>query len=564
MMNRVFKSGSTERFKKVLTPEVFQREEDGSFTIFVLLGVLVIFATTGIGVDVMNFERDRATLQSTLDRAVLAAADLDQTLPPRQVVESYLDKAGLSDKLKSVNVQEGFGSRTVSATAETVVNTNFMRFSGHKTLTAQAASTAEESIGSVEISLVLDMSGSMNRASAEAGRTKIEVLRSAAKEFVTLMLDKPGESQISMSIIPYATQVSAGDDILKHFSNVSSEHDFSHCINFTSAQFGSSALDPTISYDRTAPFDPFQYTNNAEQFPRFPVCPVRAGSDITAVTDDIDVLHNRIDALTANGNTSIDVGMKWGVGMLDPKFQNVVGELARENIVPDKFKDRPEAYDSEVLKVAIVMTDGQNTTQYMLKDQYRSGFSDIWFNPEFVRRDGSTGEYSIRFRRNPDRYVWMQQSIENGAQFGGGFITADYPYGNPPNENSFNNEPGTATRMTFPQLFNQASLYWNATNNYFWQSNHVFNWFQNPRISVGPTTKNSRTTSICGAAKNNGVIIYGIAFEAPNAGLTTIKNCASSDSHVYEVDEFDDPEGISLQDAFASIASSIKKLRLTQ
>ncbi|WP_298846312.1 TadE/TadG family type IV pilus assembly protein [uncultured Ruegeria sp.] len=540
----------------------FAKKEDGTFTIFVLFMLVLMLAITGMAMDVMKYERDRASLQSTLDRAVLAAADLDQKLPPLEVVEAYMEKAGLGHLEKTVTVVEGFGSRKVAATADAVVPTRYLRFGKVTELGLVAGSAAEESIGSVEISLVLDMSGSMTRSSATSGKSKIEVLRDAAKEFVTLMLEKTGETKISMSIIPYATQVNAGEDILGKFTNVTSEHNYSHCVNFTSGQFGNVTLDPQGFYQRTGHFDPWRYNSatvngvrtDGEQSPAYFVCPVRAGSEITAVTDDVNYLHQRIDALTASGNTSIDLGMKWGVGVLDPNFQPVINDLAAEGKVPAKFAVRPEAFDSDVLKIVIVMTDGQNTTQYMLDPSVRSGQTEVWFNPEYDRGNGEKGEYSVRYSRNPDRWVWMQHTENNG----GSYVTSDHPFGNPDNENPANEEIGTAVRLTYPDLFNLASLWWNAKNNFYWQSNHENTWYYNLRDSVGSSTKNSRTANICGAARDKGVIIYGIAFEAPTSGLNTIKNCASSPSHVYDVD------GLDLEKAFESIASSIRKLRLTQ
>lgn len=539
----------------------FAKKDDGTFTIFTLLILILMLAITGMAMDLMTYERDRASLQSTLDRAVLAAADLDQKLPPKDVVDAYMEKAGLGHLEKTVTVTEGFGSRKVAATANAVVPTRFMRFGKVTELNMKAASTAIESIGSVEISLVLDMSGSMTRSSATAGKSKIEVLRSAAKGFVTKMLEESGETKISMSIVPYATQVNAGQDILGKFTNVTSEHNYSHCVNFTSGQFGSATLNPNTFYQRTGHFDPWRYTRatvngvrtDGEQPPAYFVCPVRTGSEITAVTDNVQFLHDRIDALTASGNTSIDVGMKWGVGMLDPSFQPVVSALATENKVPTKFANRPKSYDSDVLKVVIVMTDGQNTSQYMLDSSARSGQTEVWFNPDYQRPDGKKGEYSIRYSTNPERWVWMQHTEENGS-----YVTAGHPFGNPPNENPSNEEIGTATRLTYPQLFARASLWWNAKNNFYWQNNHENNWYYSLRKSVGSSTKNARTASICGAAKDKGVIIYGIAFEAPTSGLNTIKSCASSDSHVHNV------KGLDLDEAFTAIASSIRKLRLTQ
>ncbi|NOD63760.1 MULTISPECIES: Tad domain-containing protein [unclassified Ruegeria] len=560
MIKHSLKNDGSMPKRKASQLRAFAEKEDGTFTIFTLLILILMLAITGMAMDFMAYERDRASLQSTLDRAVLAAADLDQKLPPKDVVDAYMDKAGLGHLEKTVTVTEGFGSRKVAATAKAVMPTRYLRFGQVTELNMNAASTAIESIGSVEISLVLDMSGSMTRSSASPGESKIDVLRTAAKGFVTKMLEESGETKISMSIVPYATQVNAGGDILDKFSNVTSEHDYSHCVNFTSGQFNSATLDPDAFYQRTGHFDPWRYTRATVngrttdgEPPAYLVCPVRAGSEITAVSDNVQYLHDRIDALTASGNTSIDLGVKWGAGMLDPTFQPVVSRLSNEGKVPAKFANRPASYDSDTLKVVIVMTDGQNTTQYMLDSSVRSGQTEVWFNPEYVRADGSKGEYSVRYTRNPDRWVWMQHTEEAGN-----YVTSEHPFGNPPNENPTNEEIGTATRLSYPALFNRASLWWNSENNFYWQSNHENNWYYNLRRSVGSTTKNTRTANICGAARDKGVIIYGIAFEAPTSGLNTIKSCASSDSHVYNVD------GLDLDEAFKSIAASIRKLRLTQ
>ncbi len=534
-----FLSESKSGAKSALRARRFAKSEDGTFTIFVLLGFLVIIASTGAGVDLMNFERDRANLQSTLDRAVLAAADLDQKKPAREIVDAYFEKAGLGGKITSVVVEEGFGSRKVSATAEATIKTHFMHFSGVNSLTANAASTAVESIGAVEISLVLDISGSMNNYSSSGGKSKIALLQDAATEFVTLMLDSddPNRTGISISIVPYATQVNAGEPILSKFTNVTAEHNYSHCVNFIPEQYSDADLERDDRLERTAHFDPFTYSEGSI---RTPVCPVRDGSAITPVTDNLEALTKQIKALTATGNTSIDVGMKWGVAFLDPSVRGIVSDLADDNIVPNHFRTRPSDYNSDILKIVIVMTDGQNTDQYMLNPSLREGLSDVWYNAE-------ASEYTVYHSQGRPNFFWPQQNT-----------WADHPFGNPDPETPANEELGTAVRLTYPELFNRVSLAWNARYNYYWQSSAWAEWYSKAYAKVETSAKNQRTKHICDAAKDEGVIVYGIAFEAPRAGYKTIKDCASSDSHVYNVN------GLDLEDAFASIASSIRKLRLTQ
>ena len=60
-------------------PKGFLRREDGNLIIFSLFMIVGMLLFTGIAIDVMRSEVARTKLQNTLDRAVLAAADLDQT-----------------------------------------------------------------------------------------------------------------------------------------------------------------------------------------------------------------------------------------------------------------------------------------------------------------------------------------------------------------------------------------------------------------------------------------------------------------------------------------------------
>jgi hypothetical protein len=77
-------------------------------------------------------------------------------------------------------------------------------------------------------------------------------------------------------------------------------------------------------------------------------------------------------------------------------------------------------------------------------------------------------------------------------------------------------------------------------------------------------TFSSRDTNLaqfyaqCDLAKDNGVMIFTIAFDAPASAATEMQSCASSPAHFFEVTNG------SLDDAFTSIASQINQLRLTQ
>ena len=64
--------------------------------------------------------------------------------------------------------------------------------------------------------------------------------------------------------------------------------------------------------------------------------------------------------------------------------------------------------------------------------------------------------------------------------------------------------------------------------------------------------------AICDEAKERDVVIYTIAFETDSSGRREMRNCASSPSHYFAVN------GLEIEEAFKSIAASIRKLRLIQ
>ncbi len=146
------------------------------------------------------------------------------------------------------------GASSVSV-AETMP-TWFMSLVGVKTLSTPGVSTAEESVGKIEISLILDVSGSM------AG-SRINNLIPAAKSFVDQIFNSAEDDKVSISIIPYSTQVSLSNNLISYF-NVTAEQTNSNCIEFdpsqgdfttTAVSFGNNPSDR--KYQRNGHFDPF-------------------------------------------------------------------------------------------------------------------------------------------------------------------------------------------------------------------------------------------------------------------------------------------------------------------
>jgi Flp pilus assembly protein TadG len=189
----------------------FLGSEEGNMTVFSVFMTVLILMITGAAVDIMRFEAVRAEMQSTMDRAVLAAADLDQRQDPVDVVNDYMNKAGLAGVMSGVQVEESSTARTVTAWGDGVLDTIFLGMSGFDTLTAPALSSAEERIANVEISMVLDISGSMRF------NDRINKLKPAAQAFVDKVMDEDSNGVTTLNLIPFAGHVNPGNTLFNYF-----------------------------------------------------------------------------------------------------------------------------------------------------------------------------------------------------------------------------------------------------------------------------------------------------------------------------------------------------------
>lgn len=525
----------------------YTRETDGNITIFGLMGVFVMLVYGGIGIDMIYSEVERTRLQNTLDRAVLAAADLEQQIDPEFLVQDYLTKMNLEDTLADVNitVDSGLNFRTVTAEAQRTYNSNFLHLLGFDKLQSSGLAAAEERISNIEISLVLDISGSMGQNS------KIENLRTAATEFVDTVINNDDAGLTTISIIPYNATVSLGPTLSQYYT-LTNEHNTSNCAIFPDSAFSSRAISPTSPLQRLAHFDPYTLDENTTVTPDS-WCPVGTYGSMIAHSSDRDELVAHIATLSAGGNTAIDLGMKWGVALLDPSARPVVDDLIADGHVVAEAAGRPAAYDApDALKIAVVMTDGMNTTQFDLAPEYASGMSNIWIDDR-GDTDPTNDRFSHRVRNwsgsNNDVYFWSRYEWNGWND----------RYRNTPDGGN------SARRMSNAEVFAR----WGTRafgNKFFRRPYHdgwvSYNQYYNAYYSYVPivdgTQADQRLSTICAQARDADITVFAIGFEAPDAGQAAMRDCASSPAHYFPV------EGLEISEAFQAIARTINQLRLTQ
>ncbi len=376
------------------SPGRFWRDDDGGLLVFGLFVFVIMLLVGGMAVDFMRFETRRADVQGTLDRAVLAAADLDQTRPAEEVVNDYFAKAGLSDTLTGVRPDGALNYRTVAADATTRVDTLFLDMIDIEELSASISAAASERIPNVEISLVLDISGSMRFDGRMAN------LRPAAKQFVSLVLNGDAAATTTINLIPYAGQTNPGPDLFgfygaePHVSDGVDLTPLSSCIELRPDDMAHSGP-PQRALQEVPGF--MQYTIAADVMD-WGWCPEDDTAIQYASNDEADLL-DFIDDLRMHDGTGTHYAMRYAVSLLDPDSNPAFRHLAGLGVIDESFVGRPSAWrQEEWAKYIVLMTDGQITDQYRPSDPVdpRNATVELENRPSGERKRISTGSDNVQ------------------------------------------------------------------------------------------------------------------------------------------------------------------------
>lgn len=670
MFDKAAKRSISDRLRQKLAD--FRSDETGGVAIFVVFLFVMMLMFGGIAVDVMRFEWRRVALQQTLDRAVLAASSMQQkTRTPQEITTEWFQVAGLgADAIEvdySTPIVTGVSNankRTAKASATVRSYNHFMGWLNVNYLEAPVVAAAAEGIAKVEVVLVLDITGSMqDPAAAGDTKTKIEALREAADNFVTIVKGADSKNGVSIGVVPYASQVNIPASLRQRFNTTRvSSWNFvansgvpdTNCIEIPTSTYTSAGLSRTLAMPMAAVADTYTgnratldvpepvlgTTGDYRRLSDYPpsvqfgpkLCTTKVDDPATTAneaeynqvllpTKDADTVKARIAQLTAAGNTSIAIGMRWGSAILD---QSATGLYT---ITDSDGKVRPfQNNDPEVRKILVLMTDGEHVANNYVYDTYKTGPSPFW--------RGTDGNIALNFSsstRGPftgtlpsDCSGWAIPTSRN--------IFVPHLKANSLRKKRLNSDPegvSSGTGGSYPLVSGacdpRAWFAPNASGNPTWQQrdasgNPMFNasgapimvttqrldwseaWrymrmeymisqvYNRANITSGAastttlrdtfrgtylsaSTMNTLLQQNCKAARDlpdaspagAGIEIYGIAFAAPTNGRTQIQNCASPDDPTTDTKYFfDATNSADLNAAFATIAADITDLRLTQ
>ncbi len=600
----------------------FRTAEDGSLTIFGLVIFVMMMAAGGIALDVMRSEVERTELQYAIDRGVLAAANLEQGRDPGAVVKDYLRAAGLDEDSVEVTSEASSLDRRVSVTAATHTKSLFLDMLGVDELVQPISTEAREVRTELELSLVVDISGSMDGS-------RIETLRSAASTFVAALLDGR-ENLTTVSLVPYNHSVNAGT-LLAGVFDFTEEHPFSNCIVFPDADYLRLDQASGTRMQRMGHFDFRTYSSrgNAAGLVAEPNCRTDNYAAILPWSNNVTELQSRISQLGARGATAMDLGVKWGTLLLDPSSRDELAELTTSaevttgERVNGGFAGRPVDYSAEgTRKVLVVMTDGENTEQWDVKADRRTGNSGVHVVRECAvspcatpngtagtvtvnhfginltvnlfgtdgsrcgRVDSSGRIIGAEWGNSPEGTASVTQFQRNRNLLSVGLCLARfddtengrynlrYSIAVPgrgywvPHLNKFQStvyEASKAVHLTYRQLLGSVSTSYLAnkiipadSNNYNW--NTRVDYFYSWQETHNQSRADANLSRICAAARAQGVIIYTIAFQAPTAGQNAMRDCAGTGNET----RYFDVEGLDIAQAFDDVLASVSRLRLTE
>lgn len=374
-----------------LTICTFRRDQRGGVAIIFALSLLGLAMASGLAIDyarsLNSFESLQQDLDSTLlflGRSKLQAGD--SQFDVQQAAATYihgLHRQKFSNDDVAINVTEPTPG-TLKGRATLSVPTSFSKLFGVSAMHMDAVSEVAVGDQPVEVSLVLDNTGSMSGS-------KLSALKTAAKSLIdTAYQAQRADKNVKIGIVPFAQYVNVGQSN-RNQSWMSVPLDSTQtgaevCYMDTPVTGSSNCHNQTgtgtndgVPYTYTYEVCDYQYGTPVEKcytpttsqtwygcagsrdYPletldeqydvKVPgVMNAACPSEIAPLTNDRSTLEDQIDDMVATGETYIPSGLIWGWRLLskDAPFTEAKGYDERVN-------------GQKVRKLLVLMTDGKNT-----------------------------------------------------------------------------------------------------------------------------------------------------------------------------------------------------------
>ena len=336
----------------------FGGDRKGATALIFSLTTIPVVAVVGGGVDMGRAMNLRAELQSVLDASVLAGGrqfQMTNSVNNAQTTVSTnfnaafnIPQAHFANPTLIVNSVD-LSNLTILAKATAVVPSPFLALVGVPSLDFTVTSQSGLTVGgpnndkNLEVSMMIDITGSMNDTTS-SGNTKISDAKLAAKDLVNIVIPSNYSGTLSarVAIAPFSQYVNVGSTYYQAVTN-SAPNGSNTCVTERTGNDKYTDAAPAASKWMGT------YTSSSNHGS----LSCAPASKIQPLTNNKTTLNDLIDGFNANGYTAGHLGTAWTWYMLSPNWANVWPTV-----------NKPAANSPNVLKVAVLMTDGDYNTYY--------------------------------------------------------------------------------------------------------------------------------------------------------------------------------------------------------
>ena len=332
------------------------RSEHGNITVILSIAMIPVLLAAGSAIDYARLLSTRTALTAATDAAALQIAN--SKLTSQDALETQAQ-----DIIARNYAEDRFGalvrldlhtdSTTVDLATRVKFETTFMQLAGIKFIDLDVISQVKKSGSNLEVALVLDVTQSM------AG-TKIKALKSAAKEFVDLVVaDSQTPFYSKVALVPYSSAVNVGSLTTTVRGSVTSGTCSSpgcskYRFNRSSSDVGGTQT-YSISNCVTERTGAYAFTDKPPSVAKMGrhYAPNCLSSQVKPLRSNKSDIKGDIESLNVQGSTAGHVGFEGGWYALAKDVELWSGS------------EEPAAYGTAKLKkIAIVMTDGEYNTAY--------------------------------------------------------------------------------------------------------------------------------------------------------------------------------------------------------
>ena len=315
----------------------FLRDERGTFATTLGVTVVAVALCAGLAFDYSRISRAQSAMDDSLDAAILAVGNrmTNGVTSETQLRDEFEDFLFANLEMRGLEIRDirvaDFDvdpiTGKIRGKAEADLDLSFLKLTGKTDQLIDSESEATFSTDTIEVAMVLDVTGSMKGS-------KIDALKLAASDAVnTLIPEATSSSRVRIGLVPYSGAVNPG----KTYAQAASDGASEECVTERSGSLqhtDASYLDDPVE-DATTKKDK---------------CP---SNKVRLLTKDRDLLIADIAAYETDGYTAGHIGIAWAYYMLSENWNS---------LWPTESK--AASYDDDVTKVAIIMTDGEFNTYY--------------------------------------------------------------------------------------------------------------------------------------------------------------------------------------------------------